>query len=182
MSNELKIIVGAGRTFQADWHALKQSDLDLLDSARWSRMFRPSSIDAILAEHVWEHLKPHEAVIATQNCYRYLKPGGYMRVAVPDGFHPNAKYIEWVRPGGTWNPHDHHVLYNYKLLTRLFESVGFKVRLLEWFDERGKHHRSDWSFQHGNILRCAKHWYATAFLSVVVGAPYTSLVIDAFKR
>lgn len=31
---------------------------------------------------------------------RVLKPGGYVRVAVPDGFHPDPAYIEMGRPGG----------------------------------------------------------------------------------
>ena len=54
--------------------------------------FNEGSIDAILAEHVWEHLAEEEGLAAAKCCYRYLRPGGYLRVAVPDGFHPDANF------------------------------------------------------------------------------------------
>ena len=71
-------------------------------------------MDAILAEHVWEHLDCFAAIVAAQNCFKYLKPGGYIRVAVPDGWHPDKDYIDYVKPGG-WGAgsDDHHVLYTY---------------------------------------------------------------------
>lgn len=40
--------------------------------------------DAFLAEHVWEHLSLDDAHRATRNCQRYLRPGGRLRLAVPD--------------------------------------------------------------------------------------------------
>lgn len=40
--------------------------------------------DAFLAEHVWEHLSLEDAHRATRNCYRFLRPGGRLRLAVPD--------------------------------------------------------------------------------------------------
>lgn len=181
-SNELKVIVGAGSTFQLGWKSLTQDELDLLDSAGWARTFTPSSVDVLLAEHVWEHLTLAEGLKAALNCHRYLKRGGYMRVAVPDGLHPEPNYIDWVRPGGIWNPDDHKVLYTYKTLGDVFTQAGFKVLLLEWFDEQGRLNVGKWSMQDGNIMRSAKHWYAHTFLSLVVKAPYTSLIIDAYKE
>jgi predicted SAM-dependent methyltransferase len=178
----VRIIVGAGNTFQSGWNALRQSDLDLLDGDRWASLFVPSSVDAVLAEHVFEHLTFDEGLLAAQNCYRYLKPGGYLRIAVPDGLNPYENYYEWVRPGGIWNPDDHKVLYTYLSLQALLEYAGFSVRLLEWWDESGVLNCSEWSQHHGNVTRCTKHWYANFFLSAVVGAPYTSLVVDAFKE
>jgi hypothetical protein len=66
----------------------------------------------IKAEHVWEHLMPEQGATAARICHRFLRPGGYVRVAVPDGLHPDPKYVEWVRPGGSglgaW---DHTVLH-----------------------------------------------------------------------
>lgn len=40
--------------------------------------------DAFVAEHVWEHLSLADAHRAAQNCHRYLRPGGRLRLAVPD--------------------------------------------------------------------------------------------------
>lgn len=39
---------------------------------------------SFLAEHVWEHLTLENAHRAARNCYRYLHPGGRLRLAVPD--------------------------------------------------------------------------------------------------
>ena len=54
-----------------------------------------------MAEHVWEHLSEADARAANRLCFRYLKPGGVLRLAVPDGLHPDPGYIDEVRPGGT---------------------------------------------------------------------------------
>jgi predicted SAM-dependent methyltransferase len=178
----IKLILGAGATFQDGWHSLKQEDLDLLNREQWSKLVAPESVKAMLAEHVWEHLTMREGCEAARNCYDYLKPGGYLRVAVPDGLHPNERYRDWVKPGGTWQPDEHKVLFTYETLASLFMLAGFKVRLLEWFDKQGRLNFARWRFRDGNIQRSYKHWYANTFLSVVVGAPYTSLIIDAIKE
>lgn len=41
-------------------------------------------VDAFVAEHVWEHLSLQDAHRATRNCQRHLRPGGRLRLAVPD--------------------------------------------------------------------------------------------------
>ncbi len=38
----------------------------------------------MLAEHAWEHLTYEEGILAAINWYKYLKPGVYIRCAVPD--------------------------------------------------------------------------------------------------
>jgi predicted SAM-dependent methyltransferase len=137
-------------------------------------------VDNILAEHVFEHMTFEDGFKAASNCYRALKPFGRLRIAVPDGFHPDPAYINWVKPGGIWNPHDHLVLYNYKTLSKLLMRAGFRVLLLEWHDERGQLHVRQWSDANGMVWRSVKHWYA-GFLTLVVGARYTSLIVDAVK-
>ncbi len=46
--------------------------------------FPDESVDAIYAAHVWEHLTLSVAKHATAECYRVLKPGGVLRLAVPN--------------------------------------------------------------------------------------------------
>lgn len=41
-------------------------------------------VDSFFAEHVWEHLSLQDAHRAARNCYRHLRPGGRLRLAVPD--------------------------------------------------------------------------------------------------
>jgi predicted SAM-dependent methyltransferase len=187
----MRVIVGAGNTQQPGWLPLQQSELDITDAAQWQRSFAPNSLDAILIEHVLEHLTPEGARRAARNSYRYLKRGGYLRVAVPDGFHPSPNYIAWTAPNSPGErflqnfraPQDlgHQVLWNYQTLSSLLHGAGFNVCLHEWFDERGQFYKSEWSAAHGAITRCANSSQST-FLSAVVNAPYTSLIVDAVKR
>lgn len=41
-------------------------------------------VNAFVAEHVWEHLSLPDAHRATRNCERHLRPGGRLRIAVPN--------------------------------------------------------------------------------------------------
>jgi predicted SAM-dependent methyltransferase len=187
----VKIIVGAGNTSQVGWLALQHNDLDITDARHWARRFVPGTLDAILAEHVFEHLTPDEAWRAANHCYHYLKRGGYLRIAVPDGFHPDRNYLSWVAPnspGEQWlqrfrSPKDkgHQVLYTYKTLSRLLENIGFEVRLLEWHDERGVLNKRPWRSEDGDVWRNSTSVWS-GLLSLVVLAPYTSLIVDAVKR
>ena len=46
--------------------------------------FPDKSAEAIYASHVWEHLTLSVANHATAECYRVLKPGGVLRLVVPN--------------------------------------------------------------------------------------------------
>jgi SAM-dependent methyltransferase len=59
------------------------SHVSYLDLNR-SLPFADSSIDAIYASHVWEHLYYEDAKALTQECCRILKPGGMLRLVVPN--------------------------------------------------------------------------------------------------
>jgi len=55
---------------------------------------------------------------ANKNAFDFLRIGGTLRIAVPDGCHPDPNYIEHVRPGGTGaGADDHQFLYTYKTIT-----------------------------------------------------------------
>lgn len=178
-----KIIVGASDTSFAGWVPTNQETLNLLIESDWSACFKPDSLDAILAEHVWEHLTSEEAVIAARNCFRFLKPGGYLRVAVPDGFHPAPSYIEWVRPGGNGpGADDHKVLYTYDIFRKLFTSVGFDVLMREYYDEQGTFHYAEWDPAEGMIRRSKRFDKVTIDRSAAsVDFDFTSLILDARK-
>lgn len=173
-----KIIVGASDTQLEGWVPTNKGALNLLLNRDWAAYFKPNSLNAILAEHVWEHLSPEEARIASMHCFRFLKPGAYLRIAVPDGLHPDPAYIDQVKPGGSGSgSDDHKVLYTHKTLSNLLESVGFEIRLLEYFDEDGEFHYSEWSPDDGMITRSSKFDRRNA----VMPNAYTSLILDALK-
>ena len=150
----LRIVVGSAASGSKGWIDTNLQYLNLLNDAHWQRAFRDRPIDAILAEHVWEHLTLDEGRRAAAQCFKYLLPGGYVRVAVPDGNHPHPEYIRWVDVGGIGpGAYDHKVLYTYELLRDVFEGAGFEAKLLEYYDEAGQFHAVRWDESAGSIHR-----------------------------
>jgi predicted SAM-dependent methyltransferase len=177
-NKEIKLIIGAGGVVQRGWIATDINTLNIINGNDWGRLFPPLSVSAILAEHVFEHLSFDEALIAFENCFHYLKFSGYLRIAVPDGLNPSQEYIQYVMPEGRGpGAIDHKVLYNYNILVKLLESKGFKVILLEYYDENGNFQYNEWDPEMGLIHRSKRfdtRNQGGKFL-------YSSLVADAIK-
>lgn len=175
----LRIVVGASGIAPAGWVPTEARYLDLTESATWMRFFEPHSVDTILAEHVWEHLTPAQATQGARTCLRFLAPSGRLRMAIPDGNHPDPEYIEWVRPGGTGpGATDHKVLYTLETLTSLFEDAGFRVVPLEWHDKSGAFHSTSWDPADGMIQRSARFDRRNSDGKL----RYTSLIVDCFPK
>ncbi|SEO79013.1 Predicted SAM-depedendent methyltransferase [Amphibacillus marinus] len=178
---ERKIVLGAGKYFNnPGWIYTQEDELSLLNEADWERKFSKNSIDALLAEHVWEHLTLEEGNRAATICYQYLKPGGYIRCAVPDGYFRSRSYQQLIQVGGPGSidhpAASHKVVYQYKSLTNIFNEVGFDVHLLEYCDEQGDFHWLDWDESAGIIFRSKKLDPRNKNMLV-----FPSLIIDAFK-
>ncbi len=174
-----RIVVGAGKKQRYEgWEHTDVGVLNLLKRSDWLRLGSPGFLDAILAEHVWEHLTQEEGREAARLCCEFLKPGGYLRMAVPDGGNPRPDYIARVRPGGTGpGAHDHKVLYTYRTLCAMLKEVGFEPRLLEYYDEQGELHCQDWSSKDGHIMRTSRTDERNADGVI----RFTSLLVDACK-
>jgi predicted SAM-dependent methyltransferase len=208
-SKRKRVVIGAWSRYDAGWIPTQREFLDLTKPSHWERSFQPDSVDALLAEHVWEHLTPEEGLAAARTCYRYLRPGGYLRVAVPDGLHPDPEYIETVKAGAPGvdtragekrpeaattslhgNAANHKALYSYRTLKELFESAGFQVKLYEYFDEGGTFHCHDWNRELGTIWRSKrfdprnKNGNLTSVYPGSLGdyLSYSSIILDAIKK
>jgi predicted SAM-dependent methyltransferase len=174
----LKIIVGSANTAQAGWLSTDYPVLDLTNEGSFSRLLKTDSVDTFLAEHVWEHLHPTDAQNAIHNCYRHLKRGGRLRIAVPDGLHSDPDYIAQVKPGGYGSgADDHKVLYDFRSLSAMLEAAGFHVKLLEWFDEQGKFHFEPWQADDGMIKRSTRYDPRNSDHPTT----FTSLIVDGIK-
>ncbi len=174
----IRLVIGSGYTYPKGWLNTDIGTLNILKADDWRAYFPKDSIDRILAEHVWEHFNEADGKLGFRNCHTFLKPGGVLRVAVPDGFHPDPAYIEMVRIGGTGDgADDHKMLYNYRLMSGFLEEIGFAVTPLEYFDEAGEFHKVPWRAEDGAILRSAEHDSRNQDGKLV----YTSLIIDAKK-
>ncbi len=178
--NKRKLNVGSGGvSFSKEWFSCDIDVLDLTKKKDWKRLLGNNKIENIFAEHVWEHLNAEDTRLANNNCYDFLKENGSLRISVPDGYHPDSKYIDWVKPDGTGpGADDHKLLYNYKILTKRLEDSGFKVKLLEYWDENGNFHFIDWSLAGGKVLRSRRYDQRNNDGKL----NYTSLIIDAIKE
>jgi predicted SAM-dependent methyltransferase len=172
----LKVVLGAGPTQFPGWFQTDKEILDVTVPADWRALFEPESIDSLLSEHMLEHLSAADARAALTECYRYLKPGGLFRIAVPDGYRTDPDYVKEASP-----PNDgHQVLYNVDTLTALLQSVGFATTPLEYFDADEQFHTAPWDENEGLIQRSARFDTQKSFQRGDLF--YTSVIIDARKR
>lgn len=177
----IRIIVGSGGQRWRGWIPTDKEELNLLNPEDWEKSFRFRRADAFLCEHVWEHLSEAEGRRAAELCYKWLKPGGYLRCAVPDGYFPNKYYQQVIGVGGMNTPAHpsvgHKVVYNHKLLSDVFIQAGFKVELLEYCDKRGRFHYNQWSAADGPVYRSLLLDRRNQYGKIIS----TSLIIDAKK-
>lgn len=175
---KIKVVLGAGDIPSDGWIVTDIHTLNVTREEDFSRICRSHIITNLFAEHVWEHLSDSDTEIANRNCYKFLEKGGILRIAVPDGYFPDPHYIDYVKPGGHGaGADDHKILYNYKTLTKSLEKAGFKVKLLEYWDENGIFHFHEWTDEGGHVLRSKR--YDKRNLNGQLG--YTSLIVDAIK-
>ena len=173
-----RIVLGAGRTVYPGWYSTNRETLDLLKRGDFARHWQPGTREAFLAEHVWEHLSEDDGRTAARNCYEFLRAGGRLRIAVPDGHNPDSAYREYVRPGGTGpGADDHKVLYTAESLHAALTAAGYACEWLEYWDASGKFHAKDWRAEDGYISR-SKRFDSRNADGVL---RYTSLIIDALK-
>lgn len=175
----LKIVLGSSGIYDKGWIPVEQAMMDIRFPENWVKRFKPETVDAIMAEHVLEHLSEEDCAIVLKQAYRIMSKKSYFRIAVPDGFNPNPKYIADVKPGGTgWGADSHLSLHNYQSFSKIAEGAGFNVKLLEYYDENGKFHFVDWSVADGKIFRSRRFDERNAGGKL----NYTSLIFDAVKE
>lgn len=153
----MRVIIGAGKTTLDGWVSTQESELNLLKRTDFEKMFSAERPQALLAEHVWEHMTLEEGCLVAKNCFDYLADGGYLRVAVPDKNFRNEWYQNMVKVGGNGDPghpaFTHKIVYDYRTFAQVFKQAGFEVELLEWCDENGDFHYKYWNEEDGQIGR-----------------------------
>jgi predicted SAM-dependent methyltransferase len=179
LNDSIKLVVGAGKVKLKGWFNTDITTLDVTKGVHFRKYFSKKKIDNVLAEHVLEHLTEEEIQVMIINFYKHSSDSVNIRIAVPDGYHPDDNYIEMVRPGGTGEgAFDHKHLFNYKTLAAMFENNGFISLPVEYWDELGKFHNGYKNDANGFVTR--------SFINDernLDGIPrYTSLIIDFKKK
>jgi predicted SAM-dependent methyltransferase len=116
--------------------------LDLYWDLRRGLPFPSGSVDAIFAEHLFEHLTYDQGTVLMRECARVLRPGGVLRIGVPDLDRYVASYlghddlIDRVRPGRPTRAialgepfflHGHKCMYDFETLERASLDSGFSA-------------------------------------------------------
>jgi predicted SAM-dependent methyltransferase len=173
----IKLVSGAATDqHYDDWLMTNLPSLDALNVEHFKSIFSPGCIDRILAEHVVEHWHECELHLFLHIVRPYLLSTGVIRLAVPDGFHPDPGYVAAVRPGETGpGAEDHKVLYTHRQMADLLAKARYTCRLLEYFDEQGRFHQFPWLIDDGFIMRSADHDPRNKIKPL----SYTSLIVDA---
>jgi predicted SAM-dependent methyltransferase len=122
-----------------------------------------------------------EGIGAAKICYEFLKPGGCIRCAVPDGYFQNEWYQNLVQVGGP-GPIDHaaashKIVHNYQTLTDMFTKAGFEVELLEYCDKTGKFHFNEWNPEDGFVYRSYRYDHRNKDDKL----GFISLIVDVIK-
>ena len=174
-SHPLNVILGAGSVRVEGWISTDADILDVTSTLGWRKLFSLNSIDRLMAEHVMEHLSDAECTMALLACFRYLKKGGLLRIAVPDGNRKDSEYIEEVSP-----PKDgHKLLFTVDDLVARLNRVGFEATPLEYYDVLDQFHSHPWAEADGLIRRSMRHDRQERFKRGTLY--YTSLIVDARK-
>lgn len=171
----LNVVLGAGPVEMPGWLTTDAELLDVTTSRAWKRLFSPGSIDRLMAEHLFEHLSDAECTKAFAECFRYLKPGGLLRIAVPDGNRRDPEYVEEVSPPKS----GHQLLFTVDDLVQRLVQAGFRVTPLEYFDAKEEFHCYPWGEEDGLIRRSARYDTQERFRRGDLY--YTSLIVDARK-
>jgi predicted SAM-dependent methyltransferase len=126
------------------WIARKRAGerprLDLMWNLTRGLALSDNSVDAIFSEHVLEHFDFGAGLAILKECYRVLKPGGVLRIGVPDLGRYVASYkgddsmIDDCRPGRPTRAialneiffhHGHKAIYDYETMALACQEAGF---------------------------------------------------------
>jgi predicted SAM-dependent methyltransferase len=139
---DLRLHLGSGGEHKPGW-----TNIDLLGDpveVAWN-MARPlpfgsALVTAVFHEHLLEHLPLQAGAAFMQECYRVLKPGGILRVGVPDAgklirsYGGDRTYLEALHPSRPtamlavqelfyW--HRHCAMFDGETLCLFFRATGF---------------------------------------------------------
>lgn len=113
------------------------------DVTKGTLPFPDNSFDGIFSEHCFEHISLEAFKHVLSECYRMLKPGGDLRIVMPDGelyldiYQKKKKGIKAEMPyeegyitamariNGIFRNHGHQFIYDYQTVEYLLNEIGF---------------------------------------------------------
>ncbi len=152
-SSPVWLHLGCGGEHKAGWTNidLVGDPVDLAWNLASPLPFPDSSADAIFHEHLLEHLPLAAGAALLEECYRLLKPGGTLRIGVPDAGaliaayrHHDDAYLVALHPGCPtrmlavqelfyW--HRHCTMFDEETLAFVFRAAGFPQPRVKQFGD-----------------------------------------------
>ncbi|MGL5875799.1 MAG: methyltransferase domain-containing protein [Xenococcaceae cyanobacterium] len=111
-------------------------DFDLFVELTFYDKYLSEFANGVVLSHVLEHIHPLLAVRALKNCFAYLKPGGCLRISVPDlrtyekqnVLHPEISQIknQTLAKNLLIYAYKHQFMYDAEIVKLLMEEAGFQ--------------------------------------------------------
>lgn len=132
--------LGSGFSYKDDWVNLDRlpARVDVPWDLARGIPFPDDSVETILHEHLLEHLTMPQGYALALECLRVLKPGGVLRIGVPDAGHVVQSYAGGWDPGWALDSatgmiaiqrlfyeHGHRAMYDGQTLKLLLRTAGF---------------------------------------------------------
>jgi len=153
-NKKVQLYLGSGRKHIPDFIHIDLDDcphLDYRHDIAELSMFSENSVDLLYTSHSFEYFDRQEGERVLKEWYRILRPGGTLRIAVPDFeaiIQVYLKYKKDLEHKGILGPLYgrmaiktkkgdeliyHKTIYDFKSLKKLLQSVGFKnIRRYDW--------------------------------------------------
>jgi len=142
---KIKLHLGCGNKHIDDFINIDVRDLesvDLVEDIRTLKSFSADSVDLIYASHVLEHFGRREYMSVITNWFNILKPGGVLRICVPDfekvvEHYNENKNLEVLRGflygGQNYEQNFHYCAWDFNTMKEDLNLVGFKdIKRYDW--------------------------------------------------
>lgn len=144
-------------------HVAIQTSVDKLD------MFEDNSVDLVYVCHCLEHFPRRDTQRVLREWYRVLKPGGTLRLAVPD-FEAVLQVYQMTKNlalllghlvgGQDYAGNTHYMVFDFTYLSTLLSEVGFRcIRKYDWrqtihkdYDDRSQGYYPHMDKENGVLL------------------------------
>lgn len=127
----------------------KLESVDLVEDISKLQSIKNNTVDLIYASHVLEHFGRHKYMEVLERWYEVLKPGGVIRISVPDFNSVCEHYLEnknlsllkgFLYGGQNYPENYHYCAWDFKSLSDDLSSIGFKnIEKYDWRETDHSH-------------------------------------------